>query len=76
MSCPLPLPEQRHIHSNPESQVGQGPRTPESPSRWAGTGERVSWLAPPPFRHTLQATHHKGLLHSFTETVCFLLGDQ
>ena len=58
MSCPFPLPEQRHIHSNPESQVGQSPRTPESPSGWARTGVRVSWLAPPPFRHTLLTTNH------------------
>ena len=77
MSCPFPLPEQRHIHSNQESQVGQSPRTPESPSGWARTGVQMSWLAPPPFCHTLQTTHHpKGLLRSFMETVRFLLGDQ
>ena len=71
MSCPFPLPEQRHIHSNPESQ---SPRTPESPSGWARTGVRVSWLAPPPFRHTLQTTHHpKGLLHSSRRQCAFFL---
>lgn len=74
MSCPFPLREQMHIHTT-QSQVGQSPRTPESPSGWARTGSAGVLAGSPPFRHTPSRPHitPRDLKCTSTETVLSLV---